>query len=81
MWTASASIAFEALKHAMVNAPVLQLSNFDLDFIVETDACNTGIGAVLIQRSHSIAFFSKKLGAKMQAASTYLKELHTITED
>ena len=28
---------FEALKHAMVNAPVLQLPNFDLDFIVEND--------------------------------------------
>ena len=78
VWTAGAFTAFEALKHAMVNAPVLQLLNFDLDFIVENDACKTGIGVVLIQRSQPIAFFSKKLGPKMQAASTYLKELHTI---
>ena len=63
-----------------LHAPVLQLLNFDLDFIVENDACKTGIGVVLIQRSHPIAFFSKKLGPKMQAASTYLKELHTIAE-
>ena len=73
VWTKDASTAFAALKHVMVTASVLKLPNFELDFVVETDASNMGIGIVLIQQSLPIAFFSKKLGSKMRAASTYLK--------
>ncbi|KAH9679153.1 hypothetical protein KPL71_026005 [Citrus sinensis] len=72
--------AFEALKQAMVEAPVLRLPNFELDFIIETDASNVGIGAVLMQDNHPISYYSKKLGPKLQVASTYIKELHAIVE-
>ena len=33
----------------LVTAPVLTLPNFSAHFILETDACNTGIGVVLMQ--------------------------------
>ncbi|XP_071704563.1 uncharacterized mitochondrial protein AtMg00860-like [Rutidosis leptorrhynchoides] len=46
-WTPQATIAFETLKTAMQQAPVLQLPNFDMEFVVETDASDKGIGAVL----------------------------------
>ena len=61
-WTPAAAEAFEALKRAMVKAPVLQLPDFDSDFILETDTSNVGIGAMLMQSGHPISYFSKKLG-------------------
>ncbi|MCI93006.1 hypothetical protein A2U01_0114304, partial [Trifolium medium] len=39
-----------------------------------------GIGAVLMQDGHPLAYFSKKLGPRLQSASVYIKELHAITE-
>jgi hypothetical protein len=45
---------------------------------VETDACETGIGAVLIQKDHPLAFVSKALGPKNQGLSTYEKEYMAI---
>ncbi|KAH9687361.1 hypothetical protein KPL70_014745 [Citrus sinensis] len=79
-WTPTATTAFEALKQAMVAAPVLRLPNFELDFIIETDASNVSIGAVLMQDNHPISYYSKKLGPKLQVASTYIKELNAIAE-
>ncbi|XP_042012377.1 uncharacterized protein LOC121760841 [Salvia splendens] len=56
-WSPEAEAAFAALKKAMTSAPVLQLPDFTLPFCVKTDACEVGIGAVLMQRDHPIAFF------------------------
>ena len=46
--------------------------------LVEIDASNCGIGIVLMQDNHPIAFYRKKIGPKLQASSTYIKELHAI---
>nr|GEW57450.1 UDP-glycosyltransferase 83A1-like [Tanacetum cinerariifolium] len=42
-WSNSAQMAFDDLKTAMVNAPVLALPNFQEEFIVETDASDEGL--------------------------------------
>ncbi|MCI41218.1 transposon Tf2-1 polyprotein, partial [Trifolium medium] len=47
-WTDSATSAFIALKNAMTAALVLCLPDFSQEFIIETDASNAGIGAVLM---------------------------------
>ncbi|KAH0737522.1 hypothetical protein KY290_036227 [Solanum tuberosum] len=80
VWSDAASAAFIALKRALSSAPVLALPNFAKIFSVETDASGTGIGAVLCQEGHPIAFFSQKLSPRMQAASTYTREMFAITE-
>ena len=74
MWCDEALTAFNQLKEAMTQAPVLALPDFSKPFIIETDASNSGIGAVLMQGKHPIAYFSKKLGVKSQNLSTYEKE-------
>lgn len=38
-----------------------------------------GIGAVLSQEGHPIAFFSQKLSIAMQVSSTYNREMFVIT--
>jgi len=73
-WTPQATLAFEALKKAMSETPVLALPNFAIPFIVETDACATGVGAVLMQENKPIAFLSKALGPTHQHLSIYEKE-------
>ena len=49
-------------------ALVLSLPDFELQFEVEPDTSSHGIGAVLQQKGHTIAFISKKLGPKMANA-------------
>jgi hypothetical protein len=80
LWDDSTDVAFMALKQAMTQAPVLQLPDFTKPFILETDASGFGIGAVLSQGKHPIAYFSKKLSAHMQKQSAYVRELYAISE-
>jgi hypothetical protein len=74
LWDATAQTAFEQLKKAMSTTPVLGLPNFSKQFILETDACDTGIGAVLIQDNKPVAYVSKALAVKHQQLSIYEKE-------
>lgn len=67
--------AFQHLKHAMVSTPVLALPDYSKDFIIECDASGVGIGAVLMQDGHPIAFISKALAPKHLGLSAYEKEL------
>ena len=78
-WTPQAQQAFEALKSALSTAPVLSLPDFQEPFTVETDASGNGMGAILSQRGHPIAYFSKPFPKKLLRASTYVRELFAIT--
>nr|CAD1820600.1 unnamed protein product [Ananas comosus var. bracteatus] len=77
-WNDEASLAFNALKEAMVSAPVLALPNFSTTFILECDASGIGIGGVLMQEGRPIAFTSKALSEKHRALPTYEKEMMAI---
>lgn len=74
VWTDAHTTAFQTLKQALAAAPVLALPDFSTSFVVETDASDSGIGAVLMQKGHPLAFLSKSLGPKSRGLSTYEKE-------
>uniref|UniRef100_A0A8C6K7U4 Gypsy retrotransposon integrase-like protein 1 n=1 Tax=Nothobranchius furzeri TaxID=105023 RepID=A0A8C6K7U4_NOTFU len=65
-WTKDADQAFLSLKQRFVDAPILVTPDSKAQFILEVDASNTGVGAVLSQRSsadqklHPCAFYSKR---------------------
>lgn len=61
-----------------MNTPVLALPDFSRPFSIETDACDTGVGAVLVQDGHPIAYLSKALGVKNQRLSIYEKEFLAV---
>jgi hypothetical protein len=78
VWNADREAAFQALKQALVTAPVLALPDFAKTFVVETDSCGKGVGAVLLQDNHPLAFISKALGPRHLGLSTYEKECLAI---
>jgi hypothetical protein len=77
-WTPQLQLSFDTLKQALVSAPVLVLPDFSKSFTIETDASSAGIGAVLSQDQHPVAYISKALGPKAQALSTYEKECMAV---
>ena len=66
-WSPEASAAFTQLKNLFCSAPVLSHPDPAAQFVVEVDASESGVGAVLSQRSpsdqklHPCAFFSRQL--------------------
>lgn len=65
-WNSSVEQAFLRLKTLFATAPILRFPDVNKQFIVEVDASNTGIGAILCQRSddnkmHPCSFYSKSL--------------------
>ncbi|GFX85509.1 retrovirus-related Pol polyprotein from transposon 297 [Trichonephila clavipes] len=64
-WTTECENAFRELKGKLIDKPVLYAPNFEREFIVQTDASNAGMGAVLTQlteqgEEHPILYLSKK---------------------
>uniref|UniRef100_A0AAQ4QLT0 Gypsy retrotransposon integrase-like protein 1 n=1 Tax=Gasterosteus aculeatus aculeatus TaxID=481459 RepID=A0AAQ4QLT0_GASAC len=66
-WSLPAERAFQELKERFTTAPILTLPDPNLQFVVEVDASDVGVGAILSQRSevdrklHPCAFLSRKL--------------------
>ncbi|XP_010262237.1 PREDICTED: uncharacterized protein LOC104600803 [Nelumbo nucifera] len=74
-WDSTAEEAFVNLREALSSTSVLQLPNFDLEFTVECDASDTGIGTILQQQGHPVAFFSRKLADRHLKLPAYEREL------
>lgn len=75
IWTSEHQLAFDTLKQAMRSTLVLAgiaIPDFNKQFVIETDASNTSVGAVLMQQGHPLAFVSKPLGPRTQGLSTLM---------
>jgi hypothetical protein len=64
-WTEIEQEAFDKLKESLTSPPILKYPDFKQPFILHTDACLSGLGAVLYQkvdgREHVIAYASRSL--------------------
>ena len=77
-WSDMAQQAFDKLKKVMSSCPVLAILDFSSPFILECDASGEGIGAVLMQNKHPIAYESRKLTSLESPLSIYDKEMLAI---
>ena len=70
-WTDEANRSFEKLKQLLSSAPVLGYPRADGEFIVDTDATNQGLGAVLsqVQDARVIAYYRWALKSYPQRAA------------
>ena len=75
VWSAVAPNAFEQLKAAMVNLPMLAIPDFEKKLVIESDVLGMGVGAVLMQENRPIAYMSKALLGRAQAKSVCEREL------
>ncbi|KAG6438737.1 hypothetical protein O3G_MSEX000180 [Manduca sexta] len=82
VWSDEADKAFVHLKTLLTTTPVISCPNFTKPFIIQCDASNKGIGAVLCQKLNNIeqpiSYLSRKLNEREQLYSTSERELLSI---
>jgi len=82
-WTEQCAQAFNQLKDHLTSAPILAMPDWTKPFILDTDACETGIGAVLSQchpdgSEHVIAYASRLLTKPEKNYCVTRKELLAV---
>ena len=77
-WSARCEDAFQALKKAIMEEPVLALSDHTKPFEVQTDALDFAIGGVLMQDGHPVAFESRKLNDTERRYTVQEKEMTAV---
>ena len=82
-WGQEHTDAWKELQCRLATQPVLRQPELDKHFYVDTDASNTGVGAVLIQRDgkgfpHPIAYASRKMNTSEKVYSTMDQEALAI---
>ena len=76
-WTSECQSAFSILKERLMQAPILAYPRFDSEaspFLLQTDASAVGIGAVLEQDGHVVAYASRTLTKSEQQYSVIQRE-------
>jgi Reverse transcriptase (RNA-dependent DNA polymerase). len=61
VWSPQCEKAFQTLKEKLVSSPVLILPDTRKDFMVYCDASRQGLGCVLMQDGHVVAYASRQL--------------------
>jgi len=82
IWTDSCQEAFVTLKQALISSPILSFPTEEGEFILDTDASNHGLGAVLSQKQKGqekvIAYFSRTLNKSERNYCVTRRELLAI---
>jgi RNase H-like domain found in reverse transcriptase len=68
------------MKAMIAKEALLAYLDFAEEFVIQTDASHTQLGAVISQRGKPIAFYSRKLKPKQTQYTTMERELMSIVE-
>lgn len=75
VWGEEQDRAFNILKKTIISPPVLRMADFNLPFVLQTDAYSLAIGAVLSQEidgvRQPVAFASRTLTNQERKSSIY----------
>ena len=66
------------MKEALASEPILKLPDFRKPFEVIVDACSQGIGGILLQEKHPVAYESRQLWVHEKNYPTHNLELLAI---
>ena len=83
-WSKGCETAFHELKQRLLDSPILVYPDFDLDFVLETDASKDGLGAILSQKKaddklHPVAYASRSTSpAEKHYSVTELETLAVV---
>lgn len=74
VWNDTRQTSFQKLKESLTSFPILRTPNYDQPFIVQCDASDRGLGAVLCQRGeenseHPVVYISRKLTTREEGYS------------
>ena len=82
VWSDACQEAFDQLKQVLTSAPVLAYPDFEKEYILDTDASLSGIGAVLSQihngKERVVAYASKTLNKAQRNYCTTRRELLAV---
>ncbi|KAJ4802068.1 polyprotein [Rhynchospora pubera] len=78
VWEEKQEKSFQELKNRLVTAPVLAMPISGREYDVYTDASKLGLGCVLMQEKHVIAYASRQLRSHEQNYPTHDLELVAI---
>ena len=77
-WTPRCQESFQELKRRLTTAPVLVPPDFSKDFIIYCDASRQGLGCILMQDRHVIAYASRQLRPHEENYPTHDLELAAV---
>ena len=82
-WTSECQQAFDELCHHLCTTPILSYPDYTKPFILDTDASDSGIGAVLSQldnsgKEHVVAYGSRSLSKPERRYSVTRRELLAV---
>ena len=78
VWGKEQQWEFDDLKHHLFSAPILSFIDLQQLFVIETNASNYVVGAVLTQHGHLVEYHSETLSDTLQKYPTYDKEIYSI---
>ena len=83
--TPECQTAFDSLKIALISSPILEFPITNLQFILDTDASDKSVGAVLSQSQNGmekvIAYLSKTMNRHKRSYCVTRKELQAVVPD